>query len=506
MKKTAALFSILLTALLNAQTGTDEKVLERLRHQEKKDRVYDQILSNVETFNVYLQKSNEVRVALMDTNTALIGAVLSEPDFFGNDLVRRSDFLNLAAEHYFYRVDSAPSPYAKPAGLDPRKKAFDLWQEIIEMDLKLLAAAKAESWEGRGTPISPNALSPALAMDRYRYEITPDKAAAPFRNNYARYFTYYTNGYDAGSEFRLNMGVYFLLKGELSNAEKALTFLEDKSEHYADRLLAEKAVQTTNDAESYRTVKDYLVQLRSREFYLKRVEEKYFEYANALLTTRDEQGRIRPLSFTNIPVENRDSIRRALEAYDKATTGAKPKTESYLNAALVYLRMERYPNALIALDEALKRSPSFPVLYTLGLTQLRLGDYPKAYQYFIEAKYHDEKMPELFNNLAHCTLFLTNRDERKRGLGWANRAIELNDKNHYFYVTKGEVLRNLNDASGYTNQLRNALTVLQNVQVTNYNDYRKVFLLETTNEVPRRIREAIRDVNERLGIGPFKER
>lgn len=506
MNKTATLLFFLTATFLNAQTVTDEKVLERLRQQDKKDRIYDQILTNVETFNLFLQKSNEVRVALMDTNTALIGRVLSDPDFFGNDLVRRSDFLNLAAEHYFYRVDNVPSLYAKPIGLDPRKKAFDLWQEIIEMDLKLLSAAKAESWEGRGTPISPNALSPALAMDRYRYETSSDKMGTPFRNNYTRYLPYYTNGYDAGSEFRLNMGVFFLLKGDITNAEKALNFLEEKSEHYADRLLAEKALQATNDAESYRTVKDYLMQLRSREFYLKRVEEKYFEYANALLTTRDEQGRQRPLSFTNIPVENRDSIRRALEAYDKAAIGAKPKTESYLNAALVYLRMERYPNALIALDEALKRNPSFPVLYTLGLTQMRLGDYPKAYQYFLEAKYHDEKMPELFNNLAHCTLFLTNRDEKKRGLGWANRAIELNDKNHYFYITKGEVLSNLSDPSGYTNQLRNALTVLQNVQTTNYNEYRKVFLLETTNEVPQRLREAILDVNVKLGLRPSKEK
>ncbi len=83
------------------------------------------------------------------------------------------------------------------------------------------------NWEGRKSPLSVDAFDRALLMDRYRLQVGPAfgegvSEESRWKDFYRVYHPYYTNGYVPTAEFRINMGVFYLLEGDLRRAHTAL--------------------------------------------------------------------------------------------------------------------------------------------------------------------------------------------------------------------------------------------------------------------------------------------
>jgi len=500
--KRAALLFLAASAFLAAQ---EPSLSDRAGNLDRILRLREQFQSNTLFIRQFTAYSNmdwaapRVR-AMRETNTALADALVSLTNLLSGDPSQTSEILLLAADQYFLEA-----PWER------RLDAFRLYRELLRLDLRMLKEASLDSWEGRKSPLSVDAFDRALTMDRYLLQIAPATGEGPaeelrWRAFYRAYHPYYTNGYVPTAEFRVNMGVFYLLEGDLRRARTALEANRFPDEaHWADRMLAAEFQAATNDERRWFALQRYLVENRRRESLLVSPGNGLIQLAVSSLALRDPLGRDRLPTLEELPADE-GVLQRALERLDEAARDPLSTGPARFNQGLIYLALERWPNAVMALEDSLRHWPDPRVYYTLGLAELKLRNNPRAYRWFSElnqvATNFGQQDPLFLNNFVCAAIGDTNQEVRRLSLSRIARAIELDDRNPLLQLTRGELVASTGDLIGATNLYRRALTWAQAITPDTYTNALPWFNLRETNRVPQRLEELARRAEKLLGLSP----
>jgi tetratricopeptide (TPR) repeat protein len=438
--------------------------------------------------------------ALQETNTALADMLVSLTNILGGDPAQTSEILLLAAEQLFLEAPSSR-----------RNDAFVLYEQILRLDQAMLKESRLENWEGRRTPLSVDAFDRALLMDRYRLQVGPAfgegaSEEARWKAFYRSYHPYYTNGYVPTAEFRINMGVFYLFEGDLKRAHTALQINRFSDEDFwVDRLKAAEFLAAGDDTARWARLQRYLQENRLRDSLQTAPGSGQIQLAVAWLTRRDALGQDRIPTLEEMPTDE-TVLERSLEHLEQACRDPLAVGPARFNQGLIYLALERWPNAVMALEDSLRHWPDARVYYALGLAELRLQNNPRAYRWFEELNRVSPNLGQqdslFLNNFVCAGIGDTNLEVRRLSLSRIARAVELDDRNPVIQLTRGELLASTGDLSGATNQFRRALSMAQAINPETYTNAMPWFRLRETNRVPQRIEELRRRAEKLLGMGP----
>jgi tetratricopeptide (TPR) repeat protein len=153
---------------------------------------------------------------------------------------------------------------------------------------------------------------------------------------------------------------------------------------------------------------------------------------------------------------------------DKSGNFSSEYMQKYLakvhdNLSLVYREMQQYKKAIVEANLALELDPSRPdPLITLGIVYSKMGQHPKAYDYFLTAAMKGAESVDLYNNWAVSSYNLGKIDQ---SITLLKKSITLDPdhpESHYnlgiAYSSKGmleEAQREMQMAMKLRNKIKN---------------------------------------------------
>ena len=468
------------------------------------DAAFESLVSNVKQQKTVLSTSNIWLSHLDASNTFFIESIKKFPQYFGNDLKKQLEFYDIATHHYFYHLGDKQS----------KRKAFLMWQALIDIDRQLLEAAGLDLKDISAfkSPLKGQGLDKAFEMERYLY-VLKDEPNKLVDIDYRRleitcehYRHYYTQGLNYSEELNLNFLVYFLELADYSNAKASYERLETLGDpYYQSELSYLRLIRRTNEAgdeEDYELLKNHLRLMRLERGLKEKPGDKYFNHANAVLFPKNTFGVKPSYRFNELEKLSPEDAKRAMKTYIKALQEDPHRPEANYNLGLLYAKEHNVPKAILYLKRALKYRSSFNTLYSLGLLEMQLKNYQGAYKYFKEAEYYDTNSPSLYNNLSICSKYVKDPDIIKPRAFYINKALALREDDYRLYVTKGLYFRDRGDEKGYTNQIRLALKRIGDIEEKEYTSLEvlELFSVTTAEEVPQAKQKAMESLYHLIGI------
>lgn len=477
-----------------------ETLKERVSSLDQLTALQESFRSNQNLISAY-QNSNHVWAApqvtaIIAANNEICARLLGLTNAYGNDRALISLLMQQVADWWFEK------------DLSRRDLALSVYRLIVGMDLDMVKEANQDVWEGRGTSLNPGAFTRALMMDRYQLESSPafgrgDEEESSWRARYRGWHKVWTNGYSPGAEFKINMGIFYLFEGDLDRARRALGFDRFGSDSYWRTRIAAKTLQGAQGGEAWRVLKDFLSDRMVWDSLRKSPGPIQFRRAMENLEPRDLLGRALPLRFDLLPLSNETLLEGILQGLDRAAQDPVATAKARFNQGLIFLALERWPQAVRSLEAAASRSADVNVYSALALAELKLGNGNRALSWYQELTRLDANRLQndgfLLNNMATAAVGSSLTEDRKLALSRVNRAVEIDDRNPVFHTTRAEVLFSLGDFREGSNALKRAQAMVPLAEGEGLTNTLRWFALPETNRGPGLIKELSDRIGKMLG-------
>jgi len=325
-------------SLQKAGKSKKPSLINALKTERENEELYQNFVTNNRAFTYNIKKSNTYDTNLRGVVTDLITAILQKKDFFVMEK-KHSEFLNNAAEHYFYHYNDS----------DNKLKAFQLWKQIIRLDLQNLAIHSGKDYTNYKSDLNKTALNNAFEMDRYWYEVYHLKKKFPknknFSKTYKTYSDYYWKGLNYSKALNINLVTYYL---SIPDSEKAKRILARdslyKNDYYWQRIKYLNFRSETNAYRKFDKFRNYLDSLMMSDDVQQVLEDKYYNAANNILFKyglQKEKGQ----GFYDIDLNYPETLTKVLGLYRKAIS-RNPDSYAYnFNQGMLYARLKKYVKA-----------------------------------------------------------------------------------------------------------------------------------------------------------------
>ncbi len=459
------------------------------------DKSFYSLVSNVGHQTMILEQSNIWLSNLTISNTHFIEQIKKFPNYFGNDINKKLKFYELATKHYFDHLADKKS----------KIKAIEIWNELIDIDIKNLKATKTKNkdWTNFNSPFNSRVLEKAFEMQRYLHLIAGSPHSdlneldhSLMEKTCRRYESYYRGGLNYSRELGLNFLAYFLHQEDYKNAKMAYDRLGIwPDDYYKQQLHHLKSLKATNETENHIAFKHYLLLMQTDKNLNQKQQDKYFNNANAILFVGDNPVIKSSYKFNKLKDIDKKNLYRAMKIYIKALTQNPNMPEANYNLGLIFASEYSVPKAILYLKRALKHHSDFNTLYSLALLEMKLKNYQAAYQYLKEAEIYNQNLSSLYNNLSVCSKYYKDSQIINPRFFYINKAIALNKDDYRFYLTKAGHLKDNGDHEGYLRQIQTALKKVKEIEEKAAIE---IFSIKTVANLPEAKKKAIEKINNMI--------